>query len=79
MRAQGYVFTRVIPRAIRLQSRACRRTPCEMILVNTYRVSDLKTLPPAIEGEPAPLKTFKDYEPGFLHAHRHQVPATKLQ
>ena len=32
-----------------------------------HGVSDLKSLQPSIEGEPAPLKTFKDYEPGFLH------------
>ena len=32
-----------------------------------HGVSDLKSLQPVIEGEPTPLKTFKDYEPGFLH------------
>ena len=32
-----------------------------------HGVSDLKSLQPTIEGEPVPLKTFKDYEPGFLH------------
>ena len=32
-----------------------------------HGVSDLKSLQPRIEGETAPLKTFKDYEPGFVH------------
>ncbi|WP_210547297.1 IS481 family transposase [Rhodoferax sp. PAMC 29310] len=32
-----------------------------------HGVSDLKGLLPQVEGEPAPLKTFKDYEPGFIH------------
>ena len=32
-----------------------------------HGVSDLKSLQPAIEGPAKPLKTFKDYEPGFLH------------
>ena len=32
-----------------------------------HGVSDLKTLLPQVEGETAPLKTFKDYEPGFVH------------
>ncbi len=32
-----------------------------------HGVSNLKTLQPEIEGEEAPKKTFKDYEPGFLH------------
>jgi hypothetical protein len=32
-----------------------------------HGVSDLKGLLPQAEGEPAPLKTFKDYEPGFIH------------
>lgn len=32
-----------------------------------HGVSDLKTLLPQAEGETAPLKTFKDYEPGFVH------------
>ena len=32
-----------------------------------HGVSDLKSLLPQVEGEPAPLKTFKDYEPGFVH------------
>ena len=32
-----------------------------------HGVSDLKSLQPVMEGEPAALKTFKDYEPGFLH------------
>jgi transposase InsO family protein len=32
-----------------------------------HGVSNLKSLQPQIEGETAPLKTFKDYEPGFLH------------
>jgi transposase InsO family protein len=32
-----------------------------------HGVSDLKSLLPQVQGEPAPLKTFKDYEPGFIH------------
>ena len=32
-----------------------------------HGVSDLKSLQPVIEGPAKPLKTFKDYEPGFLH------------
>ena len=32
-----------------------------------HGVSNLNSLQPQIEGETAPLKTFKDYEPGFLH------------
>ena len=32
-----------------------------------HGVSDLKSLVPQVEGETAPLKTFKDYEPGFVH------------
>ena len=32
-----------------------------------HGVSDLKALQPQIEGQAKPLKTFKDYEPGFLH------------
>jgi transposase InsO family protein len=32
-----------------------------------HGVSDLKALQPQIEGEAQPLKTFKDYAPGFLH------------
>jgi transposase InsO family protein len=32
-----------------------------------HGVSDLKSLRPAIEGPAKPQKTFKDYEPGFLH------------
>ena len=32
-----------------------------------HRVSDLNTLQPQSEGQTKPLKTFQDYEPGFLH------------
>jgi len=32
-----------------------------------HGVSDLKSLLPELEGQLRPLKTFKDYEPGFLH------------
>jgi len=32
-----------------------------------HEVSDLKSLQPEIEGATKPWKTFKDYEPGFLH------------
>ena len=32
-----------------------------------HGVSNLKDLQPKIEGETQPLKTFKDYEPGFVH------------
>ena len=32
-----------------------------------HGVSDLKSLQPEPEGQAKPLKTFKDYEPGYLH------------
>jgi hypothetical protein len=32
-----------------------------------HGVSDLRSLVPIIEGEKPPVKTFKDYEPGFVH------------
>jgi len=32
-----------------------------------FGVSNLRALQPKIEGEATPKKTFKDYEPGFLH------------
>ena len=32
-----------------------------------HGVSNLKSLQPEVDGETAPKKTFKDYEPGFLH------------
>ena len=32
-----------------------------------HEVSDLKSLQPETEGQAKPLKTFKDYEPGYLH------------
>ena len=32
-----------------------------------HGVSDLKSLQPQLEGQAKPAKTFKDYEPGFLH------------
>ena len=32
-----------------------------------HGVSDLKSLLPQVEGETPPLKTFKDYQPGFVH------------
>ena len=32
-----------------------------------HGVCDLESLQPRIEGQTKPLKTFKDYEPGFLH------------
>ena len=32
-----------------------------------HGVSDLKSLLPQAEGETAPLRTFKDCEPGFVH------------
>ena len=32
-----------------------------------HGVSNLKSLQPEVEGEVVPKKTFKDYEPGFLH------------
>jgi hypothetical protein len=32
-----------------------------------HGVSDLKSLLPQVQGGPAPMKTFKDYEPGFIH------------
>ena len=39
-----------------------------------HGVSDLKSLQPVIEGEPTPLKTFKDYEPGFVHVDIKYLP-----
>ena len=39
-----------------------------------HGVSDLKSLQPQIEGQPKPLKTFKDYEPGFLHIDTKYLP-----
>ena len=33
-----------------------------------HRVSNLKNLIPDEEKQGKPLKTFKDYEPGFIHA-----------
>jgi transposase InsO family protein len=32
-----------------------------------HAVSDLRSLQPEVEGQAKPTKTFKDYEPGFLH------------
>ena len=32
-----------------------------------HGVSDLKALEPEVEGQAKPAKTFKDYEPGFVH------------
>jgi transposase InsO family protein len=32
-----------------------------------HEVSDLRTLQPELDGQAKPLKTFKDYEPGYLH------------
>ena len=32
-----------------------------------HGVSDLRSLQPELEGPAKPMKTFKDYEPGFLH------------
>jgi hypothetical protein len=32
-----------------------------------HGVSNLKSLQPEVEGEVAPKKTYKDYEPGFVH------------
>ena len=32
-----------------------------------HGVSELRSLQPEVEGQTKPLKTFKDYEPGFLH------------
>src|SRR3982751_114716 len=32
-----------------------------------HGVSDLKSIQPQLEGQAKPVKTFKDYEPGFLH------------
>ena len=39
-----------------------------------HGVSVLKTLQPEIEGQPKPAKTFKDYEPGFLHVDIKYLP-----
>ena len=39
-----------------------------------HEVSNLKSLQPEIEGEVKPLKTFKDYEPGFLHVDIKYLP-----
>jgi hypothetical protein len=39
-----------------------------------HGVSDLKSLQPKVEGEAQPVKTFKDYEPGFLHVDIKYLP-----
>ena len=39
-----------------------------------HGVSNLKSLIPVVEGEPAAKKTFKDYEPGFLHVDIKYLP-----
>ena len=39
-----------------------------------HEVSDLKSLQPEIEGEARPAKTFKDYEPGFVHVDIKYLP-----
>jgi transposase InsO family protein len=39
-----------------------------------HGVSDLKTLAPQIEGQSKPVKTFKDYAPGFLHVDIKYLP-----
>src|ERR1700712_4413019 len=39
-----------------------------------HGVSNVKDLVPVVEGEPAPLKTFKDYVPGFLHVDIKYLP-----
>ena len=39
-----------------------------------HGVSDLKALQPEVEGETAPAKTFKDYEPGFVHVDIKYLP-----
>ena len=39
-----------------------------------HEVSNLKGLQPEIEGEIKPLKTFKDYAPGFLHVDIKYLP-----
>ena len=36
-------------------------------LLRRFGVSNLRALQPKVEGEPTPKKTFKHYEPGFLH------------
>ena len=39
-----------------------------------HGVSDLRALQPEVEGEAKPPKTFKDYEPGFLHVDIKYLP-----
>ena len=39
-----------------------------------HGVSDLKSLQPEIEGQAKPPKTFKDYEPGYLHVDIKYLP-----
>lgn len=39
-----------------------------------HEVSNLKSLTPVVEGEPVVKKTFKDYEPGFLHVDIKYLP-----
>ena len=39
-----------------------------------HGVSDLKALQPEVEGQPQPPKTFKDYEPGFVHVDIKYLP-----
>ena len=39
-----------------------------------HGVANLKALLPVVEGEPKPKKTFKDYEPGFVHVDVKYLP-----
>jgi len=39
-----------------------------------HGVSDLKALQPEVEGQAKPAKTFKDYEPGFVHVDIKYLP-----
>lgn len=39
-----------------------------------HEVSSLKALEPEVEGQPKAAKTFKDYEPGFLHVDIKYLP-----
>jgi transposase InsO family protein len=48
-------------------------------LLKRQGLNDLRALYPQIEGEKRPCKTFKDYEPGFVHIDVKYLPQMKDQ
>jgi transposase InsO family protein len=51
----------------------CKKRALERLL-NRNGVNSLKTLVPTEEGQPQPVKSFKDYAPGFLHVDVKYLP-----